>query len=151
MENKVYIALGSNLGNREKQLEESLQEISELGKITAKSRIYETEPIGYKEQDKFLNMVIELSTKQTPTELIVKLQEIEHKMGRKREIENGPRTIDLDILLYNQESIDTQYLKIPHPRMHKRKFVLEPLNEIAPNANHPVLNKSVNQLWTNLK
>ena len=116
-----------------------------------KSSIYETDPIGYKDQGKFLNMAIEIETPFSPTDLIIALQEIEHKMGRIRTIKDGPRIIDLDILLYGNEMIDEASAKIPHIRMHQRKFVLEPLNEIAPKVIHPKLNLSINTLWTKIK
>ncbi len=136
---KIYIALGSNLGNRNKNLETSLKEISKFAEITKKSSIYETKPIGYKDQGDFLNMVIEIETELSPTDLMIKLHEIEHKMGRTRRKKNGPRTIDLDILLYKDEIVSEPNLKIPHPRMYKRKFVLEPLAEIAP---HIIIQKN---------
>lgn len=145
--NKVYLALGSNLEKREKNLETAIKEISEFTEIVKKSTIYETEPVGYLDQGKFLNMAIEIATELSALELIFRLQEIEHKMGRIREIKNGPRTIDLDILLYNQEQFKQKNLEIPHPRMHERLFVLEPLNEIATNINHPKLNKTIKQLY----
>ncbi len=148
---KAYIALGTNLGNRDENLKTVLKEIKKIANITKKSSIYETDPIGYKDQGKFLNMAIEIQTQLSPIDLIVKLQEIEHKMGRVRTIENGPRIIDLDILLYRNEIINEKNLKIPHPRMHSRKFVLEPLNEIAQNVIHPKLNLSINTLWTKIK
>ena len=130
MVNKVYIALGSNLGNREQYLKNAIEEIKSIGQVKRQSTVHETAAIGYKDQGKFLNQVIEINTDLSPTQLLISLQEIEHKMGRTREIKNGPRTIDLDILLYNQETINQPHLKIPHPRMHKRKFVLDPLSEL---------------------
>ncbi len=133
MENKkIYLGLGTNLDNRRENLKIALKEIAIFAKIKNKSSIYETEPVGYKDQGKFLNMVIEIEADLSPQELIIRLHEIEHKMGRDRskEIKNGPRIIDLDILLYGNKKIDEPHLKIPHPRMHKREFVLKPLSEI---------------------
>jgi len=151
-ENKtIHIALGSNLKSRKENLQTAIKEIEFFATTTKKSNIYETEPVGYKDQGKFLNQVIEVATTYSPTELIIRLQEIEHKMGRTREIKNGPRIIDLDILFYEDEIIDTKQLKIPHPRLHKRAFVLEPLNEISPEKIHPLTNQTINTLWTNLK
>ncbi len=147
----VYIGLGSNLGDRKKQLTTALTEIERVAKIVKKSSFYESNPLGYQDQEKFLNMAIEIVTDLNPIELIVLLQEIEHKMGRIREIENGPRTIDLDILLYDDEIINHPNLKIPHPRMNKREFVIKPLCEIAPEILHPVLKKSILQLDSQLK
>lgn len=135
MSNKIYIGIGTNIGNRQHNLETALNEIAEFSTITKKSSIYETEPVGFKPQPDFLNMVIEIDTDLTPSQLIIKLQEIEHKMGRVREIKNGPRIIDLDILLYNDLVINHPDLTIPHPRLTERSFVLEPLFEIAPEIN----------------
>ena len=144
--NKVYLALGSNLGDRQQNLELALEEIEDFATTIQKSTIHETAPWGYKDQDDFLNMTIEIETELEPIILLARLQEIEHKMGRSREIKNGPRTIDLDILLYEDKIVDQPALQIPHPRMHKRKFVLDPLVEIAPSAVHPVLKKTIKQL-----
>lgn len=151
MANRVYIALGTNIGNREKNLQTALLELGKNCKIIKKSSIYETEPVGFKDQDDFLNMVIEAETELQPTELIINLQEIEHRMGRVKEILDGPRIIDLDILFYDSQLIDTPNLKIPHPRLHKRNFVLKPLMEIAADFIHPKLKKSVQQLFKELK
>lgn len=149
--NKVFIALGTNLGNREKNLQTALTEITTFSRIINKSSIYETEPYGYKKQNDFLNMAIEIETGLSPVELIIRLQEIEHKMGKNREIKNGPRLIDLDILLYNQEIISQPNLKIPHPHMHERNFVLTPLAEISEKTLHPTLKKDIKSLLKNLK
>ena len=149
--NIAYIALGSNLGDREKNLELAQTEIAKFGSIKKASSAYETAPVGYKEQGNFLNMAIEISTELTPAELIIRLQEIEHKLGRTREIENGPRTIDLDILFYNDEIINQPHLKIPHPRLQTRAFVLDPLSEIAPTLIHPELKKDIKTLKNELR
>ncbi|MFH1218732.1 MAG: 2-amino-4-hydroxy-6-hydroxymethyldihydropteridine diphosphokinase [Candidatus Peregrinibacteria bacterium] len=129
---KVYLGLGTNLGNRKQNLDSAIKEISNFAKVTNKSSIHETEPVGYKPQPKFLNQVIELETDLPPTDLLIRLHEIEHSFGRNRdnEIKNGPRIIDLDILLYKNQTIDLPNLKIPHPRMHEREFVQKPLKEI---------------------
>jgi len=149
--NKTYISLGSNVGKREEYLKSALKEIKQFANIKQRSGIHETDPVGYKDQGKFLNMVTKIETELTPIELIVQLQEIEHKLGRKREIKDGPRTIDLDILLYNDQIIEQPNLKIPHPRMHKRNFVLTPLSEISPDTVHPKLNKSIKKLKDELR
>lgn len=151
MANRVYIALGTNIGNREKNLQTALLELGKNCEIIKKSSIYETKPVGFKDQDDFLNMVIEAETELQPTELIINLQEIEHRMGRVKEILDGPRIIDLDILFYERQLIDTPNLKIPHPRLHKRNFVLKPLMEIAADFIHPKLKKSIQQLYKELK
>lgn len=148
--NKVFIALGSNLGDRNKNLEIAQKEISQFAKIIQKSSTHETEPYGYKEQGKFLNMCLEIETELSALELIFRLQEIEHKMGRTREIKNGPRTIDLDILFFNDQIIEEQSLTIPHKQLHKRHFVLAPLNEIASEKKHPILNKTIQELYHSL-
>ena len=129
--NKVFLALGSNLGRRGKNLTTARKEIKKFATILKKSKVHETKPEGYLEQGKFLNQVIEIETQLEPLQLLITLHEIEHKMGRTREIKNGPRTIDLDILTFNKQTIDQQNLKIPHPRMFERKFVSEPLSEIT--------------------
>jgi len=153
MKNKTaHIALGTNLGNKIKNLEIALEEISEFSTITKKSSIHETEPVGYANQENFLNMCIEIQTDLEAIELLFRLQEIEHKMGRIRDPknQNGPRIIDLDIILYEknkkQEIIKTKHLQIPHPRMHKRSFVLDPLKELTTNTIHPILNIKIGDL-----
>lgn len=130
--NTIYIGLGTNLGDRNQNLELAIEEIRQFASIKKRSSVYETKPWGYKNQNDFLNMVIEIQSDLEPINLLARLQEIEHKMGRTREIKNGPRIIDLDILLYNDQTIHTDTLKIPHPRMNKRDFVLKPLKEILP-------------------
>lgn len=150
-ENKTaYIALGSNLGNREENLKTAIEKIKKIVQIKEISSIYETEPEGYKNQGLFLNMAIEIKTSLGPQELLSNLQEIENEMGRTREIKNGPRTIDLDIIFYEDKIIEEQNLKIPHPLMHKRNFVLLPMNEIAPEFIHPILKKSIKTLKNEL-
>lgn len=131
---QVFIALGTNIEPREEHLNEALIALSKHGQIEIEkqSSIYETAPVGYIEQSDFLNMVIEVKTSFCPITLLDTCQAIEQQLGRKRGIRFGPRTIDLDILVYNQESIETERLTIPHPRMHERAFVLIPVNEIAP-------------------
>lgn len=151
IKNIYYLSLGSNLNDRSANLQSAIRELSKFAEIKGKSKIYETCPLGYKSQGKFLNMAIEMESELSPLELIFRTQEIEHKMGRKREIPKGPREIDIDILLYNNETYSHKHLTIPHKEMHKRQFVLEPLNEIAPQAVHPILNQNIQTLWTNLK
>lgn len=149
-DNIAYLGLGSNIGDRGQNLTTAIAELTEFSTILAKSQIYETEPVGYKEQEDFLNMTVKITTQLNPVELIVRLEEIEHKMGRIKEIIDGPRNIDLDILFFNNEIINSQSLKIPHPRLQKRKFVLQPLSEIAGELVHPVLNKSISALAASL-
>ncbi|KPB03520.1 2-amino-4-hydroxy-6-hydroxymethyldihydropteridine diphosphokinase [Bacillus sp. CHD6a] len=137
---RAYIALGSNQGNRARYLQDAVDKIHQHDKIIVEkeSSIYETDPVGYTEQDKFLNMVIKVKTQLTSGDLLKVLQGFEHLFGRKREVRWGPRTLDLDILLYNQENIETEELIIPHPRMWERAFVFVPLMEIADSKDLPI-------------
>ena len=129
----VYVGVGSNLGNREENIEKAFLLMEKNGiKIFKRSLLIETDPMGGPVQGKFLNAVIEVETKLNPWELLETLQDIEKKIGRARTIVNGPRTIDLDILLYENVTLKTPKLTIPHPRMFEREFVLKPLLEIAP-------------------
>lgn len=130
--NTVYLALGTNQGDRESLLKRAIKMLADDPRIsiTDHSSIYETDPVGYVEQPKFLNMVLKLNTSLRPTQLLDFTQEIEEALGRKRSIRWGPRTIDLDILLFNNENIKSERLIIPHPRMIERAFVMVPLLEI---------------------
>ncbi|RLQ91663.1 2-amino-4-hydroxy-6-hydroxymethyldihydropteridine diphosphokinase [Falsibacillus albus] len=138
MDNIAYISLGSNMGDREAYLKKAmaLLQRNDAISILAASSIYETDPVGYTEQGNFLNMAIKVETSFSAQELLSVILDAEMKLGRKREIKWGPRTIDLDILLYNNENIETKNLIIPHPRMHERAFVLVPLVEIEPDLAH---------------
>jgi 2-amino-4-hydroxy-6-hydroxymethyldihydropteridine diphosphokinase len=132
---KAYIALGSNLGGREGYLLRALKEMQGCGlTLTGVSGIYETDPVGYAGQGAFLNMVCGIALSLGPFDLLDALREIENKLGRKRTIRWGPRTIDLDILLYDRERIATEALTVPHPRMFERAFVLVPLRDIYPDG-----------------
>lgn len=143
----VYISVGSNLGDREANCRIALKKLNSEGIIIKKaSSMHETEPWGFKDQPKFINMVIEVETELRPEELLMTLKGIEKKMGRKETIKWGPRIIDLDILFYNDKIINQDELKIPHPYLHERDFVLVPLSEIAPDKVHPVLKKTVREL-----
>ena len=130
--NTAYIALGSNLGNRVANLKRAIEIlISQTDvRVVNNSSLYETEPVGFEAQEPFLNMVVRIETGLLPVELLESCLKTEENIGRKREIRWGPRKIDLDILLYNQENIETEELIIPHPRMHERAFVMIPLLEI---------------------
>jgi 2-amino-4-hydroxy-6-hydroxymethyldihydropteridine diphosphokinase len=145
MINNAYIALGSNIGNRLRYLHDAVRKLDEHEQISVvdTSSIYETEPVGYVEQDYFLNMVVQVKTTLSPFALLEVTRKIEDDLGRKREIRWGPRTLDLDILLYNQENIETEQLIIPHPRMLERAFVLVPLLELNPNIYIPNNKKSL--------
>lgn len=145
--NRAYIALGSNIAPRMDYLRQAIEAIGDVKwmSVVKKSSIYETEPVGYENQENFLNQVIEITTQYSPLELLDACQLIENKLGRERDIKWGPRTIDLDILLYNQESIVTNQLIIPHPRMDSRAFVLVPLAELNPELIIPTTNNAVRE------
>jgi 2-amino-4-hydroxy-6-hydroxymethyldihydropteridine diphosphokinase len=143
----IYLSLGSNIGDREQMLADARQRMAEAGiEILRASSIYETEPMDLKDQRVFLNQVVEAQTQLFPLQLLGRLQKIELALGRKRVVAKGPRTIDIDILLFGNFVIHSQRLEVPHPRMHKRRFVLEPLAEIAPDLRHPGLRQTVRDL-----
>lgn len=143
----AFLSLGSNVGDREKNLRAAVAALPELGvKIKQVSSIYETEPVDLLEQPWFLNCVVEGDTTVPPVELLKKLRELEKRMGSKKLVAHGPRLIDLDILVYGQQTIDSPELQVPHPRMLLRRFVLAPLAEIAPDLKHPSWRGSVAQL-----
>ena len=129
--NSVFIGLGTNLGNRKQNLKKALIELKTFIKITHKSSVYESKPVGYKNQPDFLNMVIEGQTTLAPRKLLASLQKVEKKLGRKKTFKNGPRIIDLDILFYEHTILRQHDLIIPHPEIPNRAFVLIPLAEIA--------------------
>ncbi|WP_047980742.1 2-amino-4-hydroxy-6-hydroxymethyldihydropteridine diphosphokinase [Ornithinibacillus contaminans] len=145
--NHVYIALGTNIEPRNQHLKSAMESLRASENITIlnRSSIYQTAPVGYTDQDDFLNMVIEIETTYASEELLAVCQQVEQELGRKREIRFGPRTIDLDILVYNEENKNSEHLSIPHPRMHERGFVLIPLNEIAPELIIPSTDKTVKE------
>jgi 2-amino-4-hydroxy-6-hydroxymethyldihydropteridine diphosphokinase len=143
----IYLALGSNIGDRETNLHTAIQSISAAGMpVLRESPVYETEPVGLTDQRWFLNMVVEAETALFPMQLLTRTGKIERALGRVRIAANGPRTIDIDILLYGNAVIRTPRLEIPHPRMHERRFVLAPLADLAPGLRHPLLRQTVRQL-----
>jgi len=143
----VYLSLGSNLGDPAKNLRDGIAALRKAGiDVTRTSSMYETEPVDYLDQPWFLNMAAEAETELAPAALLQALRGIERQMGSKRLVAKGPRLIDMDILLYGDEVIDTPELQVPHPRMHLRRFVLEPLAEIAPNVRHPILGLNVSEM-----
>ena len=146
----AYLSLGSNVGDRAANLREALERLHSAGKVGAVSSLYETEPIEFTEQPWFLNCVVELETDLGPAQLLAGILEIEEQMGRHREKKKGPRNIDLDILFYGDEIVDGPELTIPHPAMQERRFVLEPLAEIAPGVTHPTSKKTVRELLESL-
>lgn len=147
----AILALGSNMGDRLAHLQNAKAELSKVGTIQKESRIYETEPVGFADQDWFLNCAIQIETDLNAQELLKETQRIEKKLGKNKLIENGPRSIDIDIIFFDDEITDGENLKIPHPRMQDRRFVLEPLAEIAPKWIHPILQISVESLLKNTK
>lgn len=143
----VYLSIGSNLGDREKNLSRAIKILEKHGIFVRKrSSLYKTEPWGEKNQPLFLNMALEVETELKPQELLRVLQNVEIEAGRKRSYKWGPRIIDIDILLYNHIIVNEDTLKIPHPLMHERDFVLRPLDEIAPDVMHPLLKKNIHEL-----
>lgn len=144
MSGGIFLGLGSNLGDRAKNLKDAIKLIGLP--IVAESAIYETEPVDYLKQPWFLNQVLQCETSFHPLKLLKECQRVENELGRTREISKGPRTIDIDLLFYNDEILSTPELTIPHPGIPQRRFVLIPLNEIAPDFVHPQLNLTVQQL-----
>ncbi len=144
----VFLGLGSNVGDRAANLGAAAGLISRnIGKIAKKSHLYETQPWGNTEQESFLNQVIMINTTLDPRELLDKISKIERELGRERREKWGPRSLDIDILFYGKRVIRDKGLEIPHPELHKRAFVLVPLMEIAPDLEHPILKKPVDELY----
>jgi 2-amino-4-hydroxy-6-hydroxymethyldihydropteridine diphosphokinase len=144
----VYLSLGSNLGDRQAHLEAALASLRSVGTVQAISSYYEAEPVDVAGQPWFLNCAVALETELMPKQLLSAVQEIEQQLGRRRQKgqAKGPRTLDIDILLFGNSTIDTSTLTVPHPSMHRRRFVLEPLAEIAPDVRHPVFKHTVREL-----
>jgi 2-amino-4-hydroxy-6-hydroxymethyldihydropteridine diphosphokinase len=144
---RIYLGLGSNLGEREKMLAEAVRALdSPQLRILRLSPVYETEPVGPAGQSWFLNQVAEAETDFFPLQLLHRTSKVEAQLKRRRLAPNGPRTIDIDIVLYGHAVVRTARLEIPHPRMHERRFVLAPLADLAPGLRHPVLRQTVRQL-----
>jgi 2-amino-4-hydroxy-6-hydroxymethyldihydropteridine diphosphokinase len=142
----TYLSLGSNLGDRAANLSAAIARLRGLGTVCAVSSIYETEPVEVAEQPQFFNCVIALETAEPPQTLLSGILAIERAMGRERKQDKGPRLIDIDIVLFGDSILDSSELTLPHPAMHRRRFVLEPLSEIAPRVRHPRLQKTILQL-----
>jgi 2-amino-4-hydroxy-6-hydroxymethyldihydropteridine diphosphokinase len=146
MPRPVYLSLGSNVGDREAQLRAAQARLSAVGRVVVASSFYETEPVEFTEQPWFLNFVLALETSNTPQQLMTAILRIEEEMGRRRTQKKGPRSIDIDILLFDDIIMDSTNLTIPHPALQQRRFVLEPMAEIAPEVVHPSLKKTIREL-----
>jgi 2-amino-4-hydroxy-6-hydroxymethyldihydropteridine diphosphokinase len=149
----AYIGIGSNIGDKVQQCEKAIAEILKVDrhKLLAKSSFFKTKPIGYTSQDWFVNGVIKIETDLEPPDLLRTLKAIESRLGRSETFRFGPRAIDLDILLFDEKEIQMEELRIPHPRLHERQFVLFPLAEIDQSLIHPILKKTIGELLENFK
>jgi 2-amino-4-hydroxy-6-hydroxymethyldihydropteridine pyrophosphokinase len=149
----VYLSLGSNIGDREEMLQSAVDRLQAPDlRIRRISPVYETEPMDYKDQRAFLNLVVEAETDLFPLRLLARLQKLEIQLGRKRTgPPKGPRSIDIDILLYGRFTVHSARLEIPHPRMHERRFVLAPLFDLAPDLRHPTLCRTIRDLLTSVE
>ena len=145
-EHTVYLALGSNLGDRLANLKQAIAALTPQMDVKAKSQVYETPPWGHEDQPTFLNQAVKAKTYLDPEPLLKHLKRLEVALGRKESFPNGPRLIDIDILFYDDVVLDTPLLTIPHPRLHERGFVLLPLMDIAPDLVHPLSNKTVREM-----
>jgi 2-amino-4-hydroxy-6-hydroxymethyldihydropteridine diphosphokinase len=143
----VYLSLGSNLGDRAAQINSALMRLGEKGvRIIKRSSFYETEPVEFLDQGWFLNIAVEAETESTAHQLLSVILQVERELGRERIVKSGPRTIDIDILLFDANVVRAAELEIPHPRMTERRFVLVPMAEIAPSLLHPVLRSTMTEL-----
>ena len=146
MHKTVYLSLGSNMGERTANLKAAIDRLRDLGEVVTVSAFYETEPVEFTAQPWFLNCAVELNTEKMPRQLLNGVLGIERGMGRRRVREKGPRIIDVDILLFGNSIVEAKGMTIPHAAMHTRRFVLEPLAEIAPQVKHPVFKRTVREL-----
>lgn len=142
----VYLSLGSNVGDRAENLAAAIERLQSVGEIVKVSSFYETEPVEFTAQPWFLNCAVKLDTEKMPRQLLGAILNIEREMGRRRTQKKGPRAIDIDILLFGNSVVATKGLTVPHPAMHERRFVLEPLAEIAAEVRHPVFKRTIREL-----
>jgi 2-amino-4-hydroxy-6-hydroxymethyldihydropteridine diphosphokinase len=143
----VFLSLGSNIGDKEEHIRKALTLLANICKVRRTSHLYLTEPVGYTEQDWFLNCVVEVETDVDPKKLLSSIKSIERKLGRKKTVKNGPRIIDIDILFYGDCVVNTKNLVIPHPLLQERLFVLQPMMDLNPGFVHPVLKKTIQELY----
>lgn len=144
---KLFLAFGSNLGDRGKNIQDAIVQLESFGmKMIKSSRLYETKPVGKTDQPDFYNMVAEFKTEMSPEDMMLHIHTVERALKRVRKEKWGPRTIDIDILFVGDKVINQEGLVVPHPRLHERNFVLVPLNEIAPDFVHPIYQKTVSEL-----
>jgi dihydroneopterin aldolase/2-amino-4-hydroxy-6-hydroxymethyldihydropteridine diphosphokinase len=148
MKHTAFLSIGSNIGDRLQNCQKAIQNLARSKdiKLIKTSSFYETEPWGEIKQDWFINFAVKVETMLDAEDLLALLQDIEKGFGRKRIIKGGPRIIDFDVLFFNREIVETEKLSVPHPRLHERRFVLMPLNEIAPDFIHPVLKRTIKEL-----
>lgn len=147
MHKTVYLSLGSNLGDRAENLRTAIARLEDFGNVAAVSSFYETEPVDVPAQQPwFLNCAVKFETEKMPRQLMAAILTLEQSMGRQRRQNKGPRTVDIDVLLFGSSIIELPSLTVPHPRMHQRRFVLEPLAEIAPDTRHPVFKRTIREL-----
>ena len=147
----VYLGVGSNLGDKQENIRKAIELLQEKCAVRAVSSLYSTEPVGFADQDWFLNGAVKIETELAPADLRSFLRSIEERLGKKSIRKNGPRTIDLDILFYGSRTINEADLTIPHPRLHERLFVLAPLGEICPDFVHPLLNRKIRELKSGMR
>lgn len=153
MRHVAYIGMGSNVGNKLLQCQKAISEILKIDRhrLLAQSSFYKTQPLGYTAQDWFVNGVVKIETDLEAHELLRSLQALESRLGRRETFRWGPRAIDLDLLFYDEEQIQSEVLQIPHPLLHERQFVLIPLAEIDPHLVHPILKKTIQELLNHLQ
>jgi 2-amino-4-hydroxy-6-hydroxymethyldihydropteridine diphosphokinase len=142
----VYLGLGSNIGDRLRYLTDALEKILTFMTISAISPVYETEPVGLSSGGDFFNIVVKAETRLAPSDLLPKLKSIEQALGRAHDTHMKPREIDIDVLLYENETHRGVTIEVPHPKLTERRFVLVPLNDLAPDLHHPLLNKTIKEL-----